>query len=95
MRVLLAPAATSNDRSISTPYTESLQPPQIHSHYKCIYSISYQNTLHPTTKLISIHSFKSFSFLYIKVSIDDGMIIEIVGYHPAIRSISSIFHKHI
>ena len=36
MRVLLAPAVTSNDRSTSTPYTESLQPPQIHSHYKCI-----------------------------------------------------------
>ena len=36
MRVLLAPAVTFNDRSTSTPYTESLQPPQIHSHYKCI-----------------------------------------------------------
>ena len=33
---LLAPAVTFNDRSTSTPYTESLQPPQIHSHYKCI-----------------------------------------------------------
>ena len=32
----MAPAVTSNDRSTSTPYTESLQPPQIHSHYKCI-----------------------------------------------------------
>ena len=36
MRVLLAPAVTFNDRSTSTAYTESLQPPQIHSHYKCI-----------------------------------------------------------
>ena len=32
----MAPAVTSSDRSTPTPYTESLQPPQIHSHYKCI-----------------------------------------------------------
>ena len=36
MRALLAPTFTSSDRSTPTPYTESLQPPQIHSHYKCI-----------------------------------------------------------
>ena len=36
MRLLLAPAVTFSDRSTSTIYTESLQPPQIHSHYKRI-----------------------------------------------------------
>ena len=36
MRALLAPTFTSSERSTPTPYTESLQPPQIHSHYKCI-----------------------------------------------------------
>ena len=39
MKVLLAPVVTSNDRSASTIYTESLEslrPPQIHSHYKRI-----------------------------------------------------------
>jgi len=35
MRALLTPAVTSSDRSTPTPYTESLQPPQIHPHYKC------------------------------------------------------------
>ena len=39
MRVLLAPAVTSSDHySTSTIHTESLQPPQIHSHYKGIHS---------------------------------------------------------
>ena len=36
MRVLLAPAVTSSDRSTSTIHTESLRPLQIHSHYKRI-----------------------------------------------------------
>ena len=39
MKVLLAPVVTSDDRSASTIYTESLeslQPPQIHSYYKRI-----------------------------------------------------------
>ena len=46
------------------------------------FSISYQNTLHPTIKFVSNYLFKSFSFLYLKVSLNDGMgsagIIEIV-----------------
>ena len=37
MRVLLVPAVNSSDRSTSTIHTESLRPPQIHSHYKCIF----------------------------------------------------------
>ena len=36
MRLLLAPAVTFSDLSTSTIYTESLQPPQIHSHCKRI-----------------------------------------------------------
>ena len=46
------------------------------------FSISYQNTLHPTIKFVSNYLFKSFSFLYLKVSPNDRMgsagIIEIV-----------------
>ena len=46
------------------------------------FSISYQNTLHPTVKFVSNYLFKSFSFLYLKVSINYRMgstgIIEIV-----------------
>ena len=46
------------------------------------FSISYQNTLHPTIKFVSNYLFKSFSFLYLKVSVNDRMgsagIIEIV-----------------
>ena len=46
------------------------------------FSISYQNTLHPTIKFVSKYLFKSFSFLYLKVSLNDRMgsagIIEIV-----------------
>ena len=46
------------------------------------FSISYQNTLHPTIKFASNYLFKSFSFLYLKVSLNDRMgsagIIEIV-----------------
>ena len=45
MRVLLAPAVTSRDRSTSAIHTESLRPPQTHSSYKVkYYSISYLNT---------------------------------------------------
>ena len=46
------------------------------------FSISYQNTLHPTITFVSNYLFKSFSFLYLKVSVNDRMgsagIIEIV-----------------
>ena len=46
------------------------------------FSISYQNTLHPTIKFVSNYLFKPFSFLYLKVSLNDRMgsagIIEIV-----------------
>ena len=46
------------------------------------FSISYQNTLHPTITFVSNYLFKSFSFLYLKVSLNDRMgsagIIEIV-----------------
>ena len=37
MKVLLAHAVTSSNRSTSTMHKESLRPPQIHSHYKRIY----------------------------------------------------------
>ena len=38
MKVLLAHAVTSSNRSTSTIHKESLRPPQIHSHhYKRIY----------------------------------------------------------
>ena len=37
MKVLLAYAVTSSNRSKSTIHKESLRPPQIHSHYKRIY----------------------------------------------------------
>ena len=75
MKVLLAHAVTSSNRSTSTTHKESLRPPQIHSHYKRIYySISYLNTLQSTIKFISSNcSFKSFSFLYVKVSLNDGI----------------------
>ena len=36
MMVLFAPAVTSSDRCTPTIHTESLQPPQFHSHYNRI-----------------------------------------------------------
>ena len=168
MRVLLAPAVTFNDRSTSTPYTESLQPPQIHSHYKCIIlSLTkipfiallnlYQSThsnLSPfsTSRCPSMMASIIEIVLYTKPTAERQYLLRaschplhnkrafpallqpcmpweydvyvsptrtgrynervhtitlthtsdsptriplVVGYHPAIRSISSIFHKHI
>ena len=37
------------------------------------YSISYQNTPHPTIIFISNYSLRSFSFLYVKVSLNNGI----------------------
>ena len=59
MKVLLAHAVTSSNRSTSTIQKESLRPPQIHSHYKRIhYSISYLSTLQSTINLYlqTVHS---------------------------------------
>ena len=163
MRALLAPTFTSSDRSTPTPYTESLQPPQIHSHYKCIilsltkipfipllnlYQSAHSNlspfsTSRCPSMMVSIieivlytkptaehqyllraschpsHTKQAFPFILVlrirricssnenrkiqrvhatthtHTSDSPTRIPLIVGYHPAIRSISSIFHKHI
>ena len=65
MKVLLAPAVSFRDHSTSIIFTAPLRPPQIYSHQKRIIP-----SLNPTIKNCS---FKSFSFLYVKVSLNDGI----------------------
>ena len=71
MRVLLGPAVTFGDSSSSTLFIEPLRPPASNLFsLETYYSISYLNTLHPNIKNCS---FKSFSFFYVKVSLNDGI----------------------
>ena len=63
MRVLLAHAVTSSDRSTSTIHTESLRPPQFHSHHKRIFPSLTQIPFIPLLNLYqTVHSnFSPFS----------------------------------
>ena len=83
MRVLLAPAVNSSDRSTSTIYTQNLcDLLKFTLFINAFFYLSYPNTLHPTTKFIIYQTILSNLSLFSKSRCPSMMvsIIEIVVY---------------
>ena len=106
MRVLLAHAVTSSDRSTSTIHTESLRPPQFHSQHKRIFPsltqipfiplLNLYQTVHSNFSPFSTSRCPSFMVLIIEIDLYTKPTAEhqyLYAHHVAPYTINELFHS--